>query len=180
MARLVSNSPSIQITIFGNITSSLLETLGTSDITSLNNSGLISDDIFNQENISSNTQFVSTTIASDSTQTVVGAEGTGSTQQIANILQETEIININNTGQSFYQIVTQQPHRFLKFDVDIDGVPNNKTSSKVLVKWSYDNILVKNDNLTGNNYVKYSNEINTHSILPYIKKLYIDISSTSL
>ena len=178
MARLVSNSPSIQITIFGNITSSLLETLGTSDITSLNNSGLISDDIFNQANPSINTQFVSTTIASDSTQTVVGTEGTGSTQQIANILQETEIININSTGQSFYQIVTQQPHKFLKFDVDIDGVPNNKTSTKVIIKWSYDNILVKNDNLSGDNYVKYSNEINTQSILPYIKKLYIDISST--
>jgi len=177
MARLVSNSPSIQITIFGNITSSALETLGTSDITSLNNSGLISDDIFNQDNPISNTQFVSTTIAGDTTQVVAGEEGTGSTQQIANILQETEIININNTGQSFYQIVTQQPNKFLKTNVDIDGTPNNKTSSKVTIEWNFDNILVKNENLTGDNYVKYSNEANTYSILPYIKNLYIDISS---
>ena len=175
MARLVSNSPRIQITIFGNITSSLLESLGTSDLTSLNNSGLISDDIFNQDNPSSNTQFVSNTIRSDSTQ-VVG-DGDGSSQQIANILQETEIININDTGQSFYQIITQQPNQFLKTNIDIDGTPNDITSSKVTLKWSYDNILVKNENITGDNYVKYSNEINTYSILPYIKKLHIDISS---
>ena len=166
MARLVSNSPSIQITIFGNITSSALETLGTSDITSLNNSGLISDDIFNQDNPISNTQFVSTTIAGDATQVVAGEEGTGSSQQIANILQETEIININNTGQSFYQIVTQQPNKFLKTNVDIDGTPNNKTSSKVIIEWNFDNILVKNENLTGDNYVKYSKTLAEE----YIKK----------
>ena len=58
MARLVSNSPSIQITIFGNITSSLLESLGTNDITAL----IIPinlKEIYNQGNIINTQEVVS-------------------------------------------------------------------------------------------------------------------------
>ena len=146
MSRLVDNSPSIQITIFGNITSSLLESLGTNDVTSINNSGLISEDIFDQGTTVISNQNVATTIASDNTQVQVTTGETGTTQQIASILQQTEVININEAGQSYYQIITQQPNRFQKINVDIDGTPNSISSSKVILSWSYNNILVKNEN----------------------------------
>jgi hypothetical protein len=180
MSRLVDNSPSIQITIFGNITSSLLESLGTNDVTSINNSGLISEDIFDQGTTVISNQNVATTIASDNTQVQVTTGETGTTQQIASILQQTEVININEAGQSYYQIITQQPNRFQKINVDIDGTPNSISSSKVILSWSYNNILVKNENVGGSdNYVKYANDSNNFSILPTIKKLYIDISSNA-
>ena len=95
-------------------------------------------------------------------------------------IQQTEVININEVGQSYYQIITQQPNRFQKVNVDIDGTPKSISTSKVILSWNYNNILVKNENVSGtDNYVKYANNLNNFSILPYIKKLYIDISSNA-
>ena len=73
---------------------------------------------------------------------------------------------VNKSGQSFYEILTQQPYKFSK-----DTISANNIS--ITLRWNYDLILAMQEN---NNIAKLSNFADYTQSLPFIKKIYIDIA----
>ena len=54
-------------------------------------------------------------------------------------------IFVNDISQTFFQISTQQPHRFAILSVP--PIPSSTTSSSIIINWNFDNIIVKYNNL---------------------------------
>lgn len=76
---------------------------------------------------------------------------------------------VNDISQTFYEIMTQQPHKF-----NSDGMATYANSSDILLEWNYDNIIARHDNSVFN--AKLANSGNTKlAQLPYIDRLQIDI-----
>lgn len=80
--------------------------------------------------------------------------------------QENNAYAINNAGQTFYEIITQQPYKFAKNDISA-----NKFS--IVLRWNYDSIVAKQENDT---IAKLANFADYTQNLPFIKKIYIDIA----
>ena len=73
---------------------------------------------------------------------------------------------INGVGQTFYELITQQPYMFSKND----AITN---SNSITLIWNYDLIIPKHAN---NTTAKLSNSDDYTQNLPFIDKIYIDIS----
>tara|TARA_Y100000992_G_scaffold302656_1_gene278025 strand:- start:5715 stop:8702 length:2988 start_codon:yes stop_codon:yes gene_type:complete len=182
MPGLVQNNAAIQITFFGNILSST-QTLGINDIANIPNSELLPQNLVDRVNAADEAAGVETSAEVQSTLLNIQADDLQVTsvsltdQEFTTLLKEKELSNLNEANQNFYQILTQQPNLFNIRDVNLSGIPNQMTSSKVILNWDFSNILLINKNVTGDNYVRYANGSNSFGILPYIKKIDIDISS---
>lgn len=81
------------------------------------------------------------------------------------IIGETSIAN--NAGQSFLQILTEQPQKF-------NNVSSNFTSGTITMNWNYEDIIVKYDDNT--NRLFASGDTLKEKMLPYIDKIHVDIS----
>ena len=146
-----------------------------------------------QNTINISNSFYGGTVGNQATGTLVSDITTNTTSNISEIarqllsvgrlgqiLTQTQLLSINNAGQSFFQILTQQPKNF---DISNVGITTNTpyeekiSSSKILINWSFDNILVKD--LLNDEYVKYANSIDYNGILPNIIYIYIDIKSNN-
>lgn len=82
--------------------------------------------------------------------------------------QITQIINsfdVNGVGQTFYEIITQQPYKFTKNDISL-------ASSFIILRWNYDSIIAKHDN---NSIAKLANLFDYTQNLPFINNIFIDI-----
>jgi len=182
MAGLVQNNSAIQITFFGNILSSS-QTLGINDITNIPNSELLPQNLLERVNATNQAANRETSEEVKNTLLNIQADDLQVTSvnitddELVKSLADKELANLNGAGQNFYQILTQQPNLFNIKDVNLYFTPNQMTSSKVVLNWDFSNILLKNRNIEGNNYVRYANSNNTFGILPYIKEIHIDISS---
>jgi len=83
--------------------------------------------------------------------------------------QITQIINsfdVNGVGQTFYEIITQQPYKFTKNDISLN-------SSFIILRWNYDSIIAKHDNKS---IAKLANLFDYTQYLPFINNIFIDIS----
>jgi hypothetical protein len=83
--------------------------------------------------------------------------------------QITQILNaldVNDVGQTFFEIITQQPYKFAKNDISLN-------SSSIILRWNYDSIMAKHDN---NNIAKLANIFDYTQNLPFIDTIIIDIS----
>jgi hypothetical protein len=83
--------------------------------------------------------------------------------------QITQILNaldVNDVGQTFFEIITQQPYKFAKNDISLN-------SSSIILRWNYDSIIAKHDN---NNIAKLANIFDYTQNLPFIDTIIIDIS----
>ena len=91
---------------------------------------------------------------------------TGNLYQNGNIFSTTNAVN--EIGQSFFEIITQQPSQFEQVG-DI-----SKNSTEIKLSWSYDNILAK---LPNKNLAKLSFQSATNlQNLPHISQIQFDIS----
>ena len=75
---------------------------------------------------------------------------------------------VNDVSQTFFEIMTQQPHTF-----DSSGIADSITSSHIILSWNYDNIIAKHNNL---NIAQLSYLQDKTKILPFIDNIRIDIS----
>ena len=78
-------------------------------------------------------------------------------------------ISINNIGQSFYEIMTQQPNKFDSFE---NPIP---TTSTIQISWTYDNIIAQHIGTSINASLTFPNSIKERN-LPYIDQIKLDIS----
>jgi len=96
----------------------------------------------------------------------------GYRRNINNSITNTQInqiinsLDVNGAGQTFYEIITQQPHKFTKNDISLN-------SSSITLRWNYDSIIAKHDN---NNIAKLANIFDYTQNLPFIESILIDIS----
>jgi hypothetical protein len=82
---------------------------------------------------------------------------------------------VNNSNQTFFQILTQQPHKFQMHNTTNQSAP---TSGFIDISWNYDNILAKE----ATSIARLSFKPNSHSSnqsLPFINKIKIDISGSA-
>ena len=75
---------------------------------------------------------------------------------------------INKAGQTFYEILTQQPYKFSKNDVSVD-------TYSITLRWNYDLIIAMQENDV---IAKLSNIPDYTQNLPFIRKIYLDIAGT--
>ena len=81
-------------------------------------------------------------------------------------------IFVNDISQTFFQISTQQPHRFATSSNP--PVPLNITSSSITINWNFDNILAKYDNLDLD-FILNNEDTIKDSQLPYINNIIFEI-----
>jgi hypothetical protein len=81
--------------------------------------------------------------------------------------QPAALLDINKVGQSFYEIITQQPYKFSKNDINVGAY-------SLTLRWNYDQIMAKQEN-DNEAIVKLSNIPDNKQNLPYINKIYLDI-----
>jgi hypothetical protein len=75
-------------------------------------------------------------------------------------------LDVNKVGQTFFEVITQQPYKFNKNDISLN-------SSSIVLRWNYDSIIAKHDN---NNIAKLANIFDYTQYLPFINNIFIDIS----
>ena len=75
-------------------------------------------------------------------------------------------LDVNKVGQTFFEVITQQPYKFDKNDISLN-------SSSIVLRWNYDSIIAKHDN---NNIAKLANIFDYTQYLPFINNIFIDIS----
>jgi hypothetical protein len=73
---------------------------------------------------------------------------------------------VNKSGQTFYDILTQQPYKFSKTDISLSNY-------SLTLKWNYDSIIAIHENDT---IAKLSNFADYTQNLPFIKKICLDIA----
>ena len=73
---------------------------------------------------------------------------------------------INKSGQTFYDILTQQPYKFSKNDISIN-------TYSITLRWNYDLIIAMQEN---DIVAKLSNIPDYAQNLPFIRKIYLDIA----
>ena len=84
-------------------------------------------------------------------------------------ITNTQIFNsldINKVGQTFFEIITQQPYKFDKNDISLN-------SSSIVLRWNYDSIIPKHDSSI---IAKLANIFDYTQQLPFINNIFIDIS----
>lgn len=82
-------------------------------------------------------------------------------------------IYVNDISQTFFQISTQQPHRFATSSNP--PIPLSITSSSITINWNFDNILAKYNNLELD-FILNNEDTTKDSQLPCINNIVIDIS----
>jgi len=82
---------------------------------------------------------------------------------------------INEVGQTFYEIITEQPRAFLP--IDKNGVSFENTTSTIDISWSFDDIIPFDDD-DGEQKILNINDNMITKVLPCITKIHFDISST--
>ena len=75
-------------------------------------------------------------------------------------------LDVNKVGQTFFEVITQQPYKFDKNDISAN-------SSSIILRWNYDSIIAKHDNST---IAKLANIFDYTQYLPFINNIFIDIS----
>jgi hypothetical protein len=75
---------------------------------------------------------------------------------------------INKAGQTFYEIITQQPYKFSKNDISIN-------TYVLTLRWNYDSIIAMQENDV---VAKLSNIADYAQNLPFIRKIYLEIAGT--
>ena len=90
---------------------------------------------------------------------------TGDLYQNGNIYKEF----VNEVGQTYKEVVTQQPYKFNEVDSEI-------SSSDIKIRWNYNNILVDGSN---NNSIMGDTDNIKFQMLPMIDKLHVDISGST-
>lgn len=90
------------------------------------------------------------------------------------VWREVQESEVNNIGQTFYQIITEQPRTFTS--VEKNGISFEQTTSTIDISWNFDNIIAVNDN-NQQQILNISGEM-VSSVLPCITKINVDISST--
>ena len=81
---------------------------------------------------------------------------------------ETASSVINKSGQTFYDILTQQPYKFSKNDISVN-------TYSIILRWNYDLIIAMQENDV---VAKLSNIPDYAQNLPFIRKIYLDIAGT--
>lgn len=79
---------------------------------------------------------------------------------------ETASSVINKSGQTFFDILTQQPHKFSKNDISVN-------TYSITLRWNYDLIIAMQENDV---IAKLSNIPDYAQNLPFIRKIYLDIA----
>ena len=80
--------------------------------------------------------------------------------------QITALTSINKAGQTFYDILTQQPYKFSKNDISVN-------TYSMTLRWNYDLIIAMQEN---DIIAKLSNIADYTQNLPFIRKIYLDIA----
>ena len=78
---------------------------------------------------------------------------------------------VNNSNQTFAEILTQQPQRFT-FD------NSSNSTGEIRLNWNYDNILLKDDSLNNMKLSHIQSNNVKDGMIPFIDKLHVDISGT--
>lgn len=86
--------------------------------------------------------------------------------QPSQISGETASSVINKSGQTFFDILTQQPHKFSKNDISVN-------TYSITLRWNYDLIIAMQENDV---IAKLSNIPDYAQNLPFIRKIYLDIA----
>ena len=85
-------------------------------------------------------------------------------------------IYVNDVSQTFFQIRTQQPHRFSRTSNE-----PYRTSSNIRINWNFDNIMAKFNNLPQDFILNNLNNNNLKDAqLPYINYIVLEISGNYL
>jgi hypothetical protein len=87
-------------------------------------------------------------------------------------IQQPILQYVNDVSQTFYEISTQQPHKF-----DSSGIPIAQNSAFIDLNWNYDKIIAKVDN--SNAKLSFSSE-NKFGQLPFINTIKLEISGIYL
>lgn len=82
-------------------------------------------------------------------------------------------IYVNDISQTFFQISTQQPHKFAASSNP--AIPLSITSSSIIINWNFDNIMAKYNNLPLD-FILNNEDSTKNSQLPCINNIIIDIS----
>ena len=82
---------------------------------------------------------------------------------------------INSAGQTFYEIITEQPEEFTL--VSKGGISFENTTSTIDISWNFDNIIAV-DNSGQQQLLNISDDMISR-VLPCITRIYFDISSTT-
>ena len=86
--------------------------------------------------------------------------------QPSQISGETASSTINKSGQTFFDILTQQPYKFSKNDISVN-------TYSITLRWNYDLIIAMQENDV---VAKLSNIPDYAQNLPFIRKIYLDIA----
>ena len=86
--------------------------------------------------------------------------------QPSQISGETASSVINKSGQTFFDILTQQPYKFSKNDISVN-------TYSITLRWNYDLIIAMQENDV---VAKLSNIPDYAQNLPFIRKIYLDIA----
>ena len=86
--------------------------------------------------------------------------------QPCQISGETASSVINKSGQTFFDILTQQPYKFSKNDISVN-------TYSITLRWNYDLIIAMQENDV---VAKLSNIPDYAQNLPFIRKIYLDIA----
>lgn len=78
---------------------------------------------------------------------------------------------INNNGQTFYEVITQQPGQF-SFD------SSSNTTSSVTVNWNYDDIIGNRIGTTERAFLTLFSGYQKY--IPFIQKVYVDVSYSTV
>jgi len=78
---------------------------------------------------------------------------------------------VNNSNQTFTEILTQQPQRFT-FD------NSSNSTGEIRLNWNYDNILLKDASLNNMKLSHIQSNNVKDGMIPFIDKLHVDISGT--
>ena len=141
-----------------NTTVNNYEVIITNDLSLNGNIAVEGDASFNRVDICGNlyAQYPDNSIPSSA---IIGGVGSGSGSGSSE--------TINNNGQNFYEVITQQPGQFTY-------VSSSNTTSSVTINWNYDDIIGNRIGTTERAFLTLFSGYQKY--IPFIQKIYIDVS----
>ena len=141
-----------------NTTVNNYEVIITNDLSLNGNIAVEGDASFNRVDICGNlyAQYPDNSIPSSA---IIGGVGSGSGSGSSE--------TINNNGQKFYEVITQQPGEFTY-------VSSSNTTSSVTINWNYDDIIGNRIGTTERAFLTLFSGYQKY--IPFIQKIYIDVS----
>lgn len=77
---------------------------------------------------------------------------------------------VNDSSQTFFEIMTQQPKRFNNKDI-------SNTAASITINWDFSNILAKQN---GSTILLSSKDLSSEQLLPHIDKIVVELSNSSI